>query len=160
MAVTSLLSFSCFHPLLPLCLHNSDHRVVDRALICIYACDNLSLTTFGCGLPDQIINCCVITPVLSCGQAHCGYTPIETNTLYFRVWTKPKFTSPSNLNLPLGFSKPRLLPRRFATSNSWAIVRPPWDPLWLLFSVSSDAASGGSGGILCCSNRTGNRLQQ
>lgn len=155
--ILSLLSLSCTHLLLPLCLHNSGHRVVDRAQICIYACDNLSPTTFGCGLPDQIINTCVLTPVLSCGQARCNYNLIKTNTFYFQVWTRPKFTSPSDLDVPLSFSKPRLLPCRFAASNSWAIVRPPRDPLWLLFSVSSDAASGGSGGILCCSNHTGSR---
>lgn len=75
----------------------------NRAQICIYARDNLSPTTFGCGLPDQIINTCVLTPVLSCGRAHCDYNLIETNTLCFQVWTRPEFPSPSDLNLPSQF---------------------------------------------------------
>lgn len=47
-----------------------------------------------------------LTPVMSCGRARCDYNLIKTNTLYFQVWTRPKFTSPSDLNLPLSFLNP------------------------------------------------------
>lgn len=144
--ILSLLSFSCCHPLLPLCLHNSDHRVVD----CHKRKFAFTLVTI-CPRPPSDVVCQMrsftplyLTPVLSCGRARCDYNLIETNTLYFQVWTRPKFTSPSDLNLPLSFLNP---------DCSHADLQPR--TLEQLFSVSSDAASGGR--ILCCSNHTGNR---